>query len=240
MSMPELAVDTATIVIKGSFDPNLLSPAELVNQGLVASSQLSDAVQKFSAPDISILETERIRLVANREVIEITAQQSDEFEPMRDLAVGILRTLTSASIGMLGINRNVHFAAKNEQAWDAVGDALVPKEIWSGILDAPGMSSLALQAARPGKYEGYRNVTIQPSNAITNGVFVSHNDHYTLHLADKPDLSTREQLRMVKKRSVQDSQSKVKTAIEVLESEWNDSMNRADAVIGRVALEGRS
>jgi hypothetical protein len=240
MPMPELAVDTAAIVIKGSFEPSRLSPTELANQGLVTAGQLTDAVQKFSTDDISIFETKRIRFVANREIIELTAQQSDEFEPLRDLAVGILRLFISESVSVLGINRNVHFAAKDEEAWDAVGDALTPKGIWSAILDAPGMLSLTLQAARPGKFEGYRQITIQPSNSIRNGVFVSHNDHYTLDLLEKPGALTRDQLRVLAQRPAKPNPNKVLTAIEVLEGEWESSMNRADAVVQRVAQEAKS
>ena len=91
MAMPELAIDTTSIVMKGSFDPSVLSPKNLAEQGLIDSKQISEAIQRFSTSDLSILETQRMRFLANKEAIQLTAQEAAEFESLRDLAVGILR-----------------------------------------------------------------------------------------------------------------------------------------------------
>jgi hypothetical protein len=239
MAIPELAIDTASIVIKGSFRPSVVSPKELVTQGLIATSQVSDAAQKFSTDDISILETQRIRFLANRETIQITAQQADEFEVLRDLAVGVLRLFASESISVMGINRDAHFVAGDVNAWHAVGDALVPKEIWSDTLELAGMASLTIQAARSGQYQGYRQITVQPSGLVPQGVYVAHNDHYMLGITDKAP-STREQFSALIRRAVPQDQENVSIAIAVLNSEWQQSMQRGSAVIERVAREAKS
>jgi len=109
MSAPELAIDTASIVIKGVFEPDKLPPQELVAQGLIESKQLTEANQRFSNNDISILETTTVRLVIDRDTIQTTAQLAEAFEPMRDLAVVILRLFNSAKISVMGMNREVHF-----------------------------------------------------------------------------------------------------------------------------------
>jgi hypothetical protein len=239
MTTPELAIDTASIVIKGSFEPAKLSPQKLVTQGLVAADQLLEADQKFSTDDICILETKRIRFVVDRQTLQLTAQLAEEFETMRDMAVGILRLFDSETVSVMGINRDVHFLTASVDSWHAVGDTLVPKDIWSGVLDLVGMSSVSLLASRPDKYVGYRQITVQPSNLVTQGVFVSHNDHYTLDIADRP-VTTREQLTAESRRPAQPSQEKVRTAMAVLNSEWENSMNRSSNVIERVAQAAKS
>jgi hypothetical protein len=45
MAIPELAIDTVTVVIRGHFDVAVLSPKNLVEQGLIDSSELADAEQ---------------------------------------------------------------------------------------------------------------------------------------------------------------------------------------------------
>jgi hypothetical protein len=239
MAMPELAVDTVSIVIRGAFIPSDLWPQQLADQGLVTAQDLSDATQRFSNNDISILETQRIRFLANHERIQLTAQQADEFEPLRDLAVGILRLFTTAAVGAMGINRDVHFAAASIDEWHAVGDTLVPKEIWSGTLDFVGLSSVTLTGARESEYQGYRQVTIQSSNIVTNGVFVSHNDHYTLDPEDKMPTS-RDQISKFIRRTLMPNPEKNTTAITILNNEWQSSMTRSDAVIELVARGAKS
>lgn len=237
MTAPELAIDTASIVIKGTFEPDKFSPQELVTQGLVDAKSLTEANQRFSTNDISILETATVRLTVDRDTIQITAQLAEAFEPMRDLAVGILRLSGSTMVSVLGINREVHFATSSVASWHAVGDTIVPKDLWSGALDVVGMASVTLKAARGDTNGGYRQITIQPSARVPQGVFVSHNDHYTLEDVSKP-VATREQLDAETLRQPQVSSDKVNKAIAILNDEWENSMKRSSALIERVAQMG--
>jgi len=239
MAAPELAIDTASIVIKGKLEPAKLSPKELVKQGLVTTNEVAEANQKFSNDDVSILETSRMRFVANRDTIQLTAQLAEEFETMRDFAIGMLRLFTSETIGVMGINREVHFTTPSTSSWHSIGDTLVPKDVWSGVLEVAGMASVTLLASRSDKYVGYRQITVQPSNLVTQGVFVSHNDHYTLDIADKP-VATREQIAAETRKPLKLSTEKVGTAITVLNNEWENSMNRSSSVIERVAQTAKS
>src|SRR5579859_6618918 len=108
MAIPELAIDTASIVLKGVFEVGILSPQNLADQGLIDAGQLADAIQKFSTNDISIFETKRIRFIGNQQLLQFTAQEADDFEPLRDLAAGALRLLNSSQLSVLGINHDVH------------------------------------------------------------------------------------------------------------------------------------
>jgi hypothetical protein len=235
-SMPELAIDTATIVLRGKFDPGILSAKELFAEGLISSSDLSQASQKFSTKDIAIFETETIKVLANRELIQLTSQSSEEFDSLRDLAVNILRLLEGQSLGVMGINRDVHFSVETAGAWHAIGDRLVPKDEWAHTLGSAGLSSLVLQAIREDLYEGFRVITIQTSSLVPQGIYVGHNDHYTLSISDGIP-ANRDQIVSVAHMAAVPTFENIAVAIKILNGEWNNSMNRALDVIEHVAQE---
>ena len=234
MIVPELVINTATVVVRGSFDVKPLAPQNLADQGLIDSDQLSDATQRFNTDDISIFETKRIKFLGNRELLQFTAQEADEFEPLRDFASGALRILDSPQIGVLGINRDVHFAVGSAAKWHAVGDTLVPKAICENLLNYPGTTSLTIQGMRSGIYSGFSQITIQPSNFVPQGVFVSHNDHYTLEI-EEARLASRDQFAASLRQQAKVTSDKLPLAIRILNEEWEASMARAQAVIEQVA-----
>jgi hypothetical protein len=78
----------------------------------------------------------------------------------------------------------MHFALPSEEAWNRVGDRLVPKEIWKEILQGhTGMRSLLLQAEVPGfpdpSQEATRlTVRVEPSAKVKFGVYFQTNEHH--------------------------------------------------------------
>jgi hypothetical protein len=171
--------------------------------------------------------------------LQFTAQQADEFEPLRDLVVGVLRLIPEPQLGVLGINHDVHFGVASPAAWHATGDALVPKEIWEDLVEFPGTASVIIQGQRPGKYAGFVQITVQPSSQMPQGVFVQYNDHYTMEILDKiPD--NRSQFMATLRNSLNVSSEKFPIAIKILNEEWNSSMTRSLAAIDRVAREART
>jgi hypothetical protein len=86
----------------------------------------------------------------------------------------------------------MHFSLPSEETWNQVGDRLVPKEIWKGILQGRiGMRTVLVQAEVPGfpdsKQEAARvMVRAEPSGTVKLGVFFQVNEH---HEASKTDAS---------------------------------------------------
>ena len=180
-----------------------------------------------------------MRLLANRDLIQLTTQQGDEFAPLRDLAVNMLRWLKDESVAALGIKRDSHFATNTISEWHAVGDSITPKNIWRGVLENVGMASVTLQAARPDLYVGYQQITVQPSSLVAQGIFVSHNDHYTLDIAEQVP-SSGDQVGPISRQPLNATEEKISIAIRVLNEEWSRSMSRAESVVERVARQAQS
>jgi hypothetical protein len=234
MNLPDLALDSVTVVIRGNFNPALLSSAWMLTRGLIVAEDAVEAKQQIVTPETASFETSWFKFFANREIIQITTEESEEFERVRDLAVGGLKSLPDTPIGVMGINRDVHFTVSSKTEWHAIGDRLAPKAMWREILKDPGMNTLAISALRSDEYSGSIQVIVQPSARFPLGVFVSHNDHYSL-LTDEQRLTSRDQLAEHMGRPVDPKPEKARIAIEVLNDMWTDSMTRATSVINKIA-----
>ena len=88
---------------------------------------------------------------------------------IRDLALGILRSLPHTPVQRIGINHLAHFPVESEGVWHRLGHALTPKELWEEVLEKPGMLSLTIQGQRTDDYSGSVNVTVQPSSVVRPG-----------------------------------------------------------------------
>jgi len=101
---------------------------------------------------------------------------------------------------------------------------------------APGLLDLTILGYRNDAQAGRVQAQVQPSARVKQGVFISHNDHYDLKKLDSPQqppdrLSAIEVIQQAPEADV----AKVLIAIEILNDEWENSMDRADAIIERIA-----
>lgn len=240
MDLPNLALDSVAVVIRGYLNPALFSSGWMLSRGLITAQDVVDAKQQMAAPDVASIETSWFRLFSTREVLNISTVESEDFERVRDLAVGILKDLPETPIAVMGINRDVHFTVSNRKEWHAIGDRLVPKDIWAGVLREPGTGTLGILGLRSDDYSGYIQVIIQPSARFPLGVFVSHNDHYSLEKG-RPQLKSRDELKLPSEITADDvNPEKSALALRILNEMWSDSMNRAAMVFERVADQARN
>jgi hypothetical protein len=79
---------------------------------------------------------------------------------------------------MLGVNNEAHFRVKEEAKWHNFGNTVAPKEMWSTLLDRPGMQSLTIrQRPRPDKHPGHIEITVEPSaRVVPFGLYVRINE----------------------------------------------------------------
>jgi hypothetical protein len=97
---------------------------------------------------------------------------------IRDLVIGTFDLLRYTPVTQMGINRIMHFDLGSEEKWHEAGHLLAPKEIWTGILDKPGMLSMQMRDSnRKDGLKGNINVRVEPSRQISNGLFIEVNDH---------------------------------------------------------------
>lgn len=187
---------SVSIVLVGSLNPKIFTPDWFARYDLLSLKEADSAeveivhqqVTKFRAGWLSL------SIETNRFVVETT----DHPIQLRDLVVRTFQEyLPHTPIGMLGINRDVHFSVGSVEARDRIGFMLAPTEVWGewepDIRAAEGnihggMMSVEMRQSlvkdRPG---GYIQATVQPSTKIKNrtGIYVRVNDHYQIDDPDK-------------------------------------------------------
>lgn len=152
---------------------------------------------------------------------EASTSQVPYFEVLRDLVQGAFNVLDQTPVWGVGINQSFHFPLGSEALWHQVGNKLAPKELWTSILEKPGMLSLTIQGVRPDKHEGYINVRVEPSQRVKYGIFIDINDHYQLARAEEVKPGTD----MVRS---------------IIASNWQASMDRGDTISGGILVLGES
>jgi hypothetical protein len=217
--MPQIQIQGISIVLIGNLNPAIFHPSWFASHNLLRAEEADAATINIIHPDVASFKAEWLEVNIVRERLQIGTVQESYYEPLRDLAVGILGLLSHTPIRVMGINRDFHFDLVSEEVWNELGHRLVPKDDWNPLLKSPGMRTLIVQGARPDDSEGYLRVTVQPSPRIKYGVFIEVNDHYMLTTGQKVD----------------DGSDKART---ILSEKWNESMKRGSEIAQAIAKLG--
>ncbi len=226
MPLPELVLDGVDIVLRGRFNPSIFSPAWLLSQGIIGPAEYAAADVDFITRDVAVFKVGWLGCQTTPDALQLSTTEVDEFERARDAAQSVLRALPHTPVSALGINRAVHFAADSLEQWHAVGDRVVPKDIWNDSLVAPGTRSVTLWGARPDQYTGRVQVQVEPSFRVPRAVYVSINDHYQLTYSEHgPDARSRDVAwQVTMEDDVEPGPEKLEVAHEVLSGSWAASL----------------
>lgn len=238
MADVRVGFETVAVVVKGSFNPSIFSPLWLRQQGLIGSPELGEQDIDIITRDFASFRAGWLAVQVATDALQLATTDLEETERLRDVAVGILRTLEHTPIAAVGINREVHFRVDSLERWHEIGDILVPKEHWQDSLKLPGMRSVTIWGARPDEYAGRIQVQVEPSMRIPQAVFVGCNDHFDLVLAPSGPVVTRDQAWNLEAEPLIPSADKIPVGIKVLSEEWMASMKRAEQYVQKVSRLG--
>jgi hypothetical protein len=231
-------LDSVSIVVKGHLNPAIFSPAWMLGQGLIGQSEYEAAAVNIISRNAASFKMGWLECHVRPDTLQLSTDQAEEFERTRDVAVGVLRALSQTPVAALGINRDVHFVVTDRDRWHAIGDTLVPKNLWDPTLRLPGMRSLTMWGARPDLHAGRIHVTVEPSQRLPQAVYVGHNDHYALAKLEKIVTSREEPWDLDPESTAEPSADKIDMVIEILSEDWAASLRRADEVVSLVARQG--
>jgi hypothetical protein len=239
VSTPQLAADSLSIVVPGLYRPLQVSPQWLADKELIGEADYASRDVELLLPnEVTAFKVGAFRVQCQPDRLEVSTDDESEFDRLRDLAAGILRSLTDVKVSQLGINRSVHFYAADEESWNAIGDALVNNEMWGSVLPLSGMRSVVFWGVRGDKYTGRIQVQVEPSFRFLRAVYVTYNDHYELTTAEAQP-STREELQQAPSILASEALTeKKKVAVDVLVGNWRESMHRFADVLDRIARQG--
>jgi hypothetical protein len=173
---------TKTVVaLLGSFNPRIFEPRWFSEEGLVARPEAAEAEVQMIDHDFCHLNFGWVDLIATEDRLqaESTGETVNDGQ-VRDLLVGIFRLLPHTPVRVGSIHHRWQLKVDSEDAWHDVGHSLAPKEIWDEVLEKPGLFDFAMQGDRPDDFQGAIKVRIQPSRAVSSGVFINVNDEFVL------------------------------------------------------------
>lgn len=174
---------TALVVI-GAFNPAMFHPSWFEHYDLLGKKEVAAAASEQNllvSAEIALFKVSGFDIDVRPNRLQIGTSQESLFDATLDLVCSLLQILDGVVVAQMGINWVAHYATQSTQAWHKAGDVLVPKTIWSKIWPKhAGMTNLSLQLERDDDKKGNINMNFQPSLVVTNGVFLSINDHYDL------------------------------------------------------------
>ncbi|MCP2325665.1 hypothetical protein HDA40_004172 [Hamadaea flava] len=241
MSIPWIGA-AATVVVVGDFKPTRIHPKWLYEAGLISQADALGSVVQAAVPgEVSVFRTDWFQCDVQSDRLTVVVADPADFERLRDLVAGLLRSLTELQCQQMGINRVVHLQMGDAGQYNRVGDQLANNEIWAGTLLLPGMRNLTTWGVRPDLYGGRIQVQVEPSQKVKNGVYVAVNDHFDLTAVERQPTS-RDEVPIRSDPEEDDrtaNAAKTQRAITILMEEWTESMRRADEIIDHVGAMGK-
>lgn len=166
----------------GDLNPKIFQPAWFAAQDppLVPKREAEAANIEIIHQDVVIFNLEWFRLEVTRDRFHISTTQESRYEFLRDIVLGTFQLLLHTPVRAMGINKDIHYSVENERVWHEFGDRVAPKGLWLGVLEKPGLTSLAIRGVRTDGYEGSINVKVEPSRKVHPGIYFNINDHYSV------------------------------------------------------------
>ncbi|MEO7818543.1 MAG: hypothetical protein ABIS18_05290 [Actinomycetota bacterium] len=233
-------VESLSIVLRGSFNPAIMSPGWLLANGLLGEAEANQAQPEIIIPDISIFTAAWLRCQVTHDQMLFSTVEPQEFERARDVAVGVLNILEHTPVAFLGLNHEAHIVASSMDVWHRLGDALAPKDLWEPELRLPGMRSVTIEGVRPDEFAGHIQVSVQPSARVQPGIYVSYNDHYVLRTVEEQPKTRADFVdpAIADSKTVPPSAELIPLAIKILSEKWADSRERSEAIFLKVMSAG--
>ena len=188
----EPEIDGVSVILVGSFNPAIFTPAWFDLHGLLPERIADSADLAVAHKQMTMFNADWLRLEVTPDQFHAETVQAPHVR-IHDLVLRVFgEHLHHTPLTAFGLNRNVHFQVGSLAARDQLGRILAPMEPWGAWrqelgLDGEqgGMTSLTMTQVDPeGRPAGGRvNVKVEPSARIGNGrtgVFVGVNDHYAV------------------------------------------------------------
>ena len=211
------------VVLLGDFNPAIFTPAWFAMHGLLPRATADSATLEVAHRQLTAFSTDWLYLHVTTDRFTTDVAQAPHVR-VRDLVVRVFgEHLHHTPVKALGINRKVHFRVGSLAERDRIGRTLAPIEPWGQWRqkleldgDHGGMTSLKMSQLRPEDRSpgGSVNITIEPSNRITDGsgVFVEINDHY----------------------AAAETGSGTSELIGILDQRFDESVTRSDGIIDHI------
>ena len=125
-AVPEM--ESASIVLIGSFNPAILHPQWLAKQGLIPDSEAANAhVDLVSSAMTSVrFEWFTLRVVVDR--LSATTTDPAQYHALQECICGTFALLEFTPVGAMGLNSERHVRVPSEDIWTHLESTLAPRD----------------------------------------------------------------------------------------------------------------
>lgn len=239
--LDDVSLQAHSIVVLGRFNPSIFSPAWMRLHNLLGEKEVEDSRIAFIVPPAANFSTDWLSVNVTEQHLTLSSAIPQDYVRLRETAVGILSVLKETPVNAIGFNLECHWLPSSPDAAHAFADALVPKDYWEerGLLLA-GIQDLTIRGVRKDLWAGSKNVSLQPSNAVTGALFARVNDHYDLRRverqpASRADFLSEEFLPV----PVEPSSANIEHTLTILRDNWDDSLADSESTIGSMIYSTR-
>jgi hypothetical protein len=176
MQVPE--IESAAIVMLGSFNPAIFQPQWLGVRKLIRAEEAENAKITVIQSELADFSTEWFQLQVLQGRFMVTCTDPRQHAPLRDLAGGIFTLLPHTPVTRVGLNRSFHFGTPSTESWHRIGHRLAPKEPWESLMEMPGLRSMLIQGRQKELSDGVLHIKVEPSVKIDRGLFVEVNEEF--------------------------------------------------------------
>lgn len=176
-------IESASIVLVGSFNPAILHPEWLAHKSLIRPEEAEQAEVEVVSRQLTVVRLSWFELQVLEDRFSATATDPAHFQTLQECVLGIFSLLEFTPISAMGLNRQMHFRMRKPENWASLENALAPKKPWAGILPgrrdgAPTLQTLSLNGNRDGSNAQSLIVKIEPSSRVQSGVYMATNEHF--------------------------------------------------------------
>ena len=173
-----LALDRASIVLLGRFNPSIFHPAWFARFGLLRDAEADQAKDLIATDQLSKFQADWIGIQVTPDRFYAFSDDPAASNPLRDLVASAFSVLEHTHFWALGLNRQMHYRVETEEQWHRFGHSLVPKGEWEPHMINPGLRTLRIEGRRHGAPEARIQYAVEPSVPYHPGVYFSVNEHY--------------------------------------------------------------
>lgn len=166
------------LVFRGIFAPKIFHPMWFSKRNLLPDEEAQQAKIAIISDEICEFQLDWLLLQVTRDRILLKTTFESHYEALKDLALGMLSILNTFPVTQLGINFESHYRVDDIEKWNMIGDLLAPKDIWTEILNKPGLRRLEIESIRHDSPKERIITRVEPSLLVQPGVFFFFNNHF--------------------------------------------------------------
>lgn len=182
------------LIFVGEFNPAIVTPDWLAMKGLINADDLTvcrESIQAHGRSRLMAFQSNwfRAQIIAN----QLSISSLDGASPrVADLAQGLLMLLPETPVSAFGINFDAHFKVMSFDDYHKIGDFFAPKKPFLDVIPeidgkktSAGLLHLTIAidsrprdpAAESAGPSIQKRITIEPSNAVSPGIYFLYNHH---------------------------------------------------------------